>query len=221
MPITTYAELQTTIGDWINRNNPRITAAIPTFITIGEAHINRKHSVFPLMAEAVTDLTYGASDTTKSIDLPSDFVSLVGIHIKPAGSADIQYRPLRQSSSRDQRHCSAGEPSAAWIHGGKIFFDSLVGSGYTIRLIYRKKWNIATDLTNWLLTNHPDIYLYSSLVAAEPFMRNEKRLPTWKAMLKEAMEELGRVAQQTRSKAESDFSHFPGYVSGYDVVGDR
>ena len=40
---------------------------------------------------------------------------------------------------------------------------------------------LATTDPNWLLTAHPDHYLFGSLVEAEMFGVNDERAPLWKA----------------------------------------
>src|SRR5205823_2061803 len=47
--------------------------------------------------------------------------------------------------------------------------------------------------TNWLLTNHPDAYLYGTLAAAEPFLSPDDPLVgMWKAQREEILEEILR-----------------------------
>ncbi len=40
MAITTYSELKTALGNWLNRDD--LTAVIPDFISLAETDINRK-----------------------------------------------------------------------------------------------------------------------------------------------------------------------------------
>ena len=39
MAITTYAELKTAVGDWLNRSD--LDSVIPNFISLAEAQFNR------------------------------------------------------------------------------------------------------------------------------------------------------------------------------------
>ena len=41
--------------------------------------------------------------------------------------------------------------------------------------------------TNWLLTNHPDLLLYGSLIEAEAFIMNDERLPVWREFFDRAV----------------------------------
>lgn len=54
--------------------------------------------------------------------------------------------------------------------------------GDTIWILYLKKIEpLASAATgsNWLLEKHPDLYLFSSLVAAESWLKNDPRIPLW------------------------------------------
>jgi hypothetical protein len=47
--------------------------------------------------------------------------------------------------------------------------------------------------SNWLLTKHPDIYLYGSLSMGEAFLKDDPRLPLWGAALERAVEDLRKA----------------------------
>ena len=56
-------------------------------------------------------------------------------------------------------------------------------------LFYKKFDNLGTattsgypdSATNWLITNAPDIYLYGTMLEAEPFIMNDERVQLWAA----------------------------------------
>src|SRR5574343_38100 len=55
---------------------------------------------------------------------------------------------------------------------------------YTATIVYYAKLpalNSTTQTTNWLLTSHPDAYLYGSLLEASIFIGDDPRIPMWKA----------------------------------------
>ena len=60
MALTTYAELKTSIGDWLNRAD--LTAVIPDFISLAEAQIERTLRTRQMIvrANASFDAQYGA-----------------------------------------------------------------------------------------------------------------------------------------------------------------
>ena len=52
--------------------------------------------------------------------------------------------------------------------------------------------------TNWLLTAHPDLYLFGSLVEAEMFGVNDERAPLWKGRRDEIFDEIEKLSNKTR-----------------------
>jgi hypothetical protein len=52
--------------------------------------------------------------------------------------------------------------------------------------------------TNWLLSAHPDLYLFGSLVEAEMFGVNDERAPLWKGRRDEIFHEIEKLSNKTR-----------------------
>jgi hypothetical protein len=50
----------------------------------------------------------------------------------------------------------------------------------------------------WLLSAHPDLYLFGSLVEAEMFGVNDERAPMWKARRDEIFDEIEKLSNKTR-----------------------
>lgn len=223
MAITNYTELQTAVENWLLRSsNSKVTDRIPEFIALGEAFINRQRRAQVLMAEAISDLTYAATDTDRNIALPSGFMSVVSIHLKPAASGIDSYRRARIVSPDEVENSmrTGGEPRKVAIMANGIQFDSPVSENWTVRVLYVKKWDIATDATNWLLTNAPDIYLAASMIGASTFIRVKSDVAAWKSQVLDGLEELAQLHAKTRGKGEATLDRFPGRRGGYDVISD-
>jgi hypothetical protein len=58
---------------------------------------------------------------------------------------------------------------------------------------------LVTGSTNWLMTVHPDLYLFGSMCEAEAFGVNDERMPMWKARRDEIFDEIIRLNNQTRA----------------------
>jgi len=60
-----------------------------------------------------------------------------------------------------------------------------------IEILYYANVSPLTDAspTNWLLTEHPDLYLYGALVHTAPFLKEDERVPVWEKMFVEALAE--------------------------------
>jgi hypothetical protein len=69
--------------------------------------------------------------------------------------------------------------------------------------------SLVSASTNWLMTSHPDLYLFGSMCEAEAFGVNDERMPMWKARRDEIFEEIITRDRQTRG---------PSYVRVFGVT---
>jgi len=203
--ISTYAELQTAVGNWLARTD--LTNRIPEFISIGDSRLNRKLRIREMHQLSTTAYT----SASRFIELPANCLEIIDIQIKAADAADTLYEPLTFEApelmytryGRTSENYGAGRPQYYTLRD-EIEIDKPVGSGdtFTLRIHYLKKWNIASDSTNWLLSNYEDAYLYSALVQAEAFLKNDNRIMVWKSGLDEVMKELNLLSERSRDDSQ-------------------
>lgn len=194
MSIATYAELQTAVGNWLHRAD--LTSVIPDFIALGESRLNRELRLFSM--ENVATLSTSTSD--RFATLPTGFIEAIDLAIYIDNAPEVITQvPLSQINSRDTD--SAGMPRFYAI-SSNIVFDIKSDQVYSCAFRYLKKLDIATDLTNTVLTNYPDLYLYSALMAAAPYIGNDTRLGTWAGLLKDGIKSANHLDAKTRGKAQ-------------------
>jgi len=75
MAITNYTDLQTTIADFLNRDD--LTTVIPTFIQLAETQFNR--DIRHWQMEARTQGTQNAGD--EYMQIPADWVETIRMHV--------------------------------------------------------------------------------------------------------------------------------------------
>ena len=172
MTITTRAELITAICDYLQ--NDDLSTQAPMFIQLAEAMFNRRLFVMGTQATS-TSLTAAAT-----VNVPSDFNGIVSIHL-------ADYSPLAQLGPDDfqalfAEDTATGQPEYFMLANGVMHLGPPPNQAYAITLKYRQKLNglSASVTTNWLLTAHPDLYLYASLLQAELFGWNDSRVPLFK-----------------------------------------
>jgi hypothetical protein len=91
-----------------------------------------------------------------------------------------------------------GVPSAWCINGVNIDLDVPCDQAHTFSFRYRKSFALSDSAaTNWLLTNHPDVYLFAALTEAAFFIENPDFMATVQARLELALKEV--VDKQGRS----------------------
>lgn len=180
MALTNYNDLVTSVGSWLDRSD--LTSLIPDFIKLFEARLNRELR-HPRMETTVT-----TTATSGTVTLPSDFRQMRSIHVD--GTQDYPLEYMAPAQLRETYGASTSGTTVAYtVEGTNILLGPEPASGTVIRMVYYAGIPAltSTNTTNWLMTNHPDIYLYGTLAAANAYLRDDPRLALWKAALDEAM----------------------------------
>ena len=197
MALTTYAELQTSVKNWLDRTDSDITARIPEFITLAEAKLNRDLRVRPM--EVV------GSDTMSSgtISLPTDWLKYKSIwYVYSSTRVELENMPPQEFNRFDT--ASTDYPSGYYIAASTVYFGPSTPNGdYTVGYIYYQKIPALSDsaTTNWLLTSHPDIYLYGSLLEAAPYLKEYPEIQLWMTAFGTVIEQLKQSDRDTMSGA--------------------
>lgn len=222
MALADYSELQTEIANYLHRDD--LASQIPTFIKLAETRLNRRFRL--LQQEQESTASYDPASNTRFIALPDGFIELLELKSRKQSDTDLDYRPIKHIPSDrilNKYTDTTGQP--AWYTlRNQIEFERLPDVIYTVRMHYLKKWDIATDDTNWLLTNHSSAYLYGSLLEAEPYLENDERVGLWKTLHDEVVEELDDLDQRSRDDEELDtteLSQLDTNRYGYDINTDR
>ena len=196
MAITTYAELQTAIGNWLDHS--LFTARVPEFIALFEACANRRLRV--RQQEISTNLT----PSNGSVALPSDYLAWRRVTWSPT-RVELEY--VHPSYLQAAYPTSPADvPRIFTVEGSTLKVRPLDTT--PLEFDYFQKIPALASVapadgtqTNWLLTAHPDLYLFGSLVEAEMFGVNDERAPMWKARRDEIFDELDKLNHKTRGGA--------------------
>ena len=199
MAITTYAELQTAAANWLDRTD--LTARIPEFIELAEANFNRVIRQ-PDMVTKNASFSIAGRYTT----LPTDTLEIVRIVVDLTPVIVLEYMTPEEISERRIVMTATGKPYYFTTIGGSTNQLEVLpspDSTYTSSIVYYTRIAALTDsaTTNWLLDSHPDIYLFGTLVEAEPYLKNDERMPMWTARLDKALNALGLQGQRERHTA--------------------
>lgn len=194
MSLTTYAELKTTIADFLDRTD--LTSNIPTFIQLAEARMSRdiRHWRMENRATAEVDGQYSA--------LPSDFLEPIRLHLESP-----EYRQLElanQFQMQDLRARSAdtaGKPQYYALTQGELEVYPIPNQTYNLEMNYYQKIPALSDsnTSNWVLANYPDVYLYGALVHSAPFLHEDQRITVWEALNKSAIDAINVDNQRSKT----------------------
>jgi len=185
MALSTYAELKTSIGDWLNRSD--LTAAIPDFISLSEAQVERTLRTRQMIvrANASFDAQYGA--------VPADFLETKSLKLTSTNpQTPLQFLSIDALDNKASEYTGSGKPRFFGVVGGQFRLVPVPDATYTTELTYYAKLTKLSNsvTTNWLLASSPDIYLYGALLQAAPYLQDDARIPVWSSLYDRAMIEL-------------------------------
>lgn len=185
MAMSNYTELQASILKWLWRTGDTDTTAyVPDMIELAEAYFNRRLRVRDM--EAVADS--GSTTVTDGVaTLPSDFRAVISVRETTYEHYQIIPKPMDELERFED--ITSGHLCYYDVLGGEIHFWPRVTT--TVRLRYLQSIpDLASNPTNWLLTKHPDAYLYQSLACGEAFNMNDARVAMWKAKAEQAIDQI-------------------------------
>ena len=199
MAITTYAELQTATANWLDRTD--LTARIPEFIELAEANFNRVIRQPDMIAKDDSFSIAGRYTT-----LPTNTLEIIRIVVDLTPVIVLEYLTPEEISERRIVMSATGKPYYFTMIGGSSNQLEVLpspDSTYTSSIVYYTRIAALSDsaTSNWLLAAHPDIYLFGTLVEAEPYLKNDERMPMWTARLDKALNDLKLQGQRERHTA--------------------
>lgn len=162
---TTYATLQTEIATLAVRDD--LTDLIPNFIGYAENWFQRE--LFSPEREETVTLTV----TNGVASLPTDFGGVKMIYVD--GTTDTVLDPMTAAKLRTSYPtATTGTPMHYAFEGETVLFGPVPSSGLVIKMKYIEGITaLSTDnTTNWLLTDHPDLYVNAALAELFDYTRD-------------------------------------------------
>ena len=186
MAIGTFAELKTAAANWLDRSD--LTDRIPEFISLAEARFNR---ILRIRDMETVSTAISTSAGTREYDLPTGFVQMKEFHLTTDPLTPLSYI-TPEMMTRMQAGSTKAKPEVFTIIADKVRLGPNPDAVYTTSMLYYKKFTAlsASNTTSDMLTNNPDVYLYGTLLEAEPFIMNDERVALWATAFKQAIDDI-------------------------------
>jgi hypothetical protein len=193
MSITTYAELKTALANWSHRTD--LTTRLGEFISLAESRINRVIEFSQQEVETTLTATIGS----RTIALPTGFIAPIELWLTTWQPRDpLTFVPVDQLPVS----ITPATPEYWTIDGENVAFDAPANLAYTFSFRYTKTDNLSdTNVDNWLLLSHPDVYLYAALIELAAYIRDVDALAVWKQAYDLAIAEVNDKEHRTKAKA--------------------
>lgn len=181
-----YQTLQADIASWLARET--LTAQIPTFIRLAEANHRRDLRIQAMMRRA-----RAMGNGNQYLALPDGYLEMRRLRRVVSGDDNPRSGVLEQVTPEAfVARAYGGNPRTYCVHR-EIELDAPIDAMQELEMVYYAPFAAlgpSGTSTNWLLTNAYDAYLYGALAAAEPYLRNDERLPIWVSGYNGAIEAL-------------------------------
>ena len=195
MAITNYSNLQTTISDFLNRDD--LTSVLPTFIQLAEAQLNRDLRHWKMEVRASGQQTGGDA----YMQIPADWLETIRFHITDGGT-----KPLDLISRKALEDKRAGNENMSgtpryYTHADSQFeLYPTPNEDTNTELLYFAKIPSLSDgnTTNWLLEDAPDVYLYGALLHSAPYLAEDERVGVWAQMYSASVSQLNNKSEMSR-----------------------
>jgi len=175
MAIGTYAQLKTAAANWLDRSD--LTDRIPEFIALAEARFNRELRTRDMETVSTAISTVAG---TREYSLPTGFVQMKEFHLSTDPLTPLAYI-TPEMMTRLWAGSATAKPQVFTIIADNVRLGPAPDAVYTTSMLYYKTFTALSDsaTTNDMLTNNPDVYLYGTLLEAEPFIMNDQRIQVW------------------------------------------
>lgn len=171
MAISTNAELKTAVASWLHRSD--LTTTIPDFIALCESDLRRDLRVREM--EASTSVAI----TSTTLAIPTGFIEARKLTLN---DIELDYvEPGYFTSISDDTTYNYT------TQGANFLFQTSAG---TVKVYYYSAFAaLSADAdTNWLLTTHPDAYLFGSLSWAAVYTQQDPA--QWRTLYRSAIDRI-------------------------------
>lgn len=177
-----YSDLKTEIADFLERND--LTSVIPTFIQLCEAEMQRKLKILAFETTSTVTITSGSGT------LPTGFSGA-----RSAYWSSNPNRMLRYVPPHELDRLNASDPSyVSWytITGSTIKTADDASGDLVMTYMASFTPLSGSATTNALLTNHPAVYLYGSLVHASVYCKDFEGAIAYRKLFDNELEQINR-----------------------------
>jgi hypothetical protein len=200
MAITTYTELKTAIGAWTDRSD--LTSYYDDFIQQTESFFKlppirpTEQGIGGIRAN-ITRATGTLSTSASTLARPSDFLEAYRLDL--TGTTGVLLDYVNAETLAASKREGSGRPRY-WTVSDVIELDVTPDSAYAYELSYYPDYAGLDGSTadNWVLLNHPNLYLSGCLFNAYTFLLDDKRADRWLAQYKSLCHGVNRAYARSR-----------------------
>lgn len=191
MALANFSDLKAATSRWMARSD--VAGDAEDFILLGESALNRE------LQAIETESTLVGSIGSRSISISAlSVLRPRALFLTDPGNGDEL--ELTQKTDGTFPYTDDSDAPEFWsVDGTNIKFDCPLDLAYSFRFEFTQRFALSEAApTNWLLTNHPDVYLAAVLIWGGLFTRNDATGARWAAVLKTGIPSVRNIIAQKR-----------------------
>ena len=177
MAIGNFGELRTAIANWLTRAD--LTARIPELVALGEGRLftDLRCREMEATANIVTTIAQRADP------LPTRFVQARSLIVAGSPNVRLEYRSPAEYWS-NYSDIPTATPAYYTVEQDNFEWAPVPDAAVTITVAhYARPAAFSADAdTNSIIARWPNLYLYTALLEAAPFLSNDPRILTWSGL---------------------------------------
>lgn len=173
--VLTYDSLNTTVLQYLERNDSAVVASIPTFISLAEFEIAEQVKTLGQLQVAQANMSAGNPVLQK----PARWRKTVSMNIVVNGNREPvllrKYEYLKSYwPNTNQISIPKFYADMDWDHW---YLAPTPDQNYAFEVLYYERISplSSTNQTNWITQNAPNAMLFGTLLQAMPFLKNDQR----------------------------------------------
>ena len=193
MAITTYAELKTSIANWLNRDD--LTSVIPDFISLAEHQMERELRHYKMIERSNANLD------SRYSQVPANWLETIRFGISSGNTYRLEMISIDDIIARREQNMNTSGRPQYYAHVGDTFeLFPTPDQEYATELVYYEKIPELSDsnTSNWLLEIAPDAYLYGALLQAAPYLAEDERIQVWSTLYAGAVNSLNLSSEKSK-----------------------
>ena len=206
LDISDYTTLKNALQPWLDREDDTdITTKLSLFVKLAEGHLNRRIKA----VETDTALT----GTVNSRSLTTSSLSIVEPLALWRLEDGDEHEVTKKRDGTFAYDGDSGRPGFWAIDASfsRIDMDRPLDQAYSFRFRYVERFALSDSVTtNWLLTNHPDVYLAACLYEGFNYLQSDSDVAKWKVIRDEGVSDVRTQLSQAR---KGTLSFDPGLSS--------
>lgn len=187
----TYTGLTAAVAAWAHRTD--LTSVIADCVVLAEARIARDLRI----KRTLTLATLSTVANVQTVDLPTDFLELASIDVSGTPGHSLSFMGNEILNQRYPQDGRTGEPYFYAVQGNALLLGPPPDGVYSVNIVYYPRYPaLSVTPTNWLLTNHPSIYLYGTLAEVADHISDMEAMSKWEGKYKAAIKQLDEADDQ-------------------------